>query len=65
MANLIIGDLDTSAGITFCGGEDIYLEILREYVNKGEDNFTPVEEAFQGTDGQSQHRIPQFPSTRL
>ena len=50
MANLIIGDLDTSAGITFCGGEDIYLEILREYVNKGEDNFTPVEEAFQNQD---------------
>ena len=50
MANLIIGDLDTSAGITFCGGEDFYLEILREYVNKGEDNFTPVEEAFQNQD---------------
>jgi signal transduction histidine kinase/CheY-like chemotaxis protein/HPt (histidine-containing phosphotransfer) domain-containing protein len=45
-----VGDLDVEAGQTYCGGKDSYLEILKEYVQKGAENWDPIEALYEKQD---------------
>ncbi len=47
---MCVGDLDTSQGMLYCGGEENYIAILREYAVKGEENWKPVEELYSRQD---------------
>lgn len=47
---LVIGDLDVEKALTYCGGEDSYLAILREYAQNGSENWETIEEFFASED---------------
>jgi HPt (histidine-containing phosphotransfer) domain-containing protein len=49
-SSFIISDLDVESGQTYCGGREAYLEILKEYARKGEENWTPIEELYEKQD---------------
>jgi HPt (histidine-containing phosphotransfer) domain-containing protein len=45
-----VGDLDVEQGMVYCGGQDLYIDILKEYAAKGSGNWEPVEELFEAGD---------------
>lgn len=45
-----VGDLDVETGMMYCGGRDLYLDILREYARKGSQNYEPIQELFEQQD---------------
>ena len=47
---LIIGDLDTAKGLTYCGNQKNYIEILRSHRDGGEENMSQVQELFEKED---------------
>lgn len=47
---LVIGDLDVSQGILYCGGEQPYLNILEAYCEEGEEHRRLLEELFEKQD---------------
>ncbi len=45
-----IPELDTQAGIGYCGDEDGYLEVTREYVNTGRERIAQLQQDYQEGD---------------
>jgi signal transduction histidine kinase/DNA-binding response OmpR family regulator len=45
-----VGDLDVEQGMVYCGGQELYINILKEYAAKGSENWEPVEELFAKQD---------------
>jgi signal transduction histidine kinase/DNA-binding response OmpR family regulator len=45
-----VGDLDVEQGMVYCGGQELYIGILKEYAAKGSGNWEPVEELFANQD---------------
>lgn len=47
---LIIGDLDIAKGLTYCGNQKNYIEILRSHRDGGKENMSQVQELFEKAD---------------
>lgn len=45
-----VGDLDVETGMLYCGGRELYLNILREYAQKRQENYEPIQELFEQQD---------------
>lgn len=45
-----IDGLDSELGRTYCGGEEAYEQILRDYAKKGEKNWVGLQQAFENRD---------------
>lgn len=45
-----IGGLDTDLGSTYCGGRELYLEVLRQYAQRGSHNWVRIRQLFEEQD---------------
>lgn len=45
-----LGDIDTSMGITYCGTEENYIEVLQMHARDGRNNLEKIEQLFQTED---------------
>ncbi len=49
-AELSLGDLDTERGISYCGGMENYLEVLKMHCTEGAENKNKIQRYFEASD---------------